>query len=155
MWTSDGLARQTLTPALLDSVKVLQPDGASVSLKSIASITVRQHALFVEVWDPTLFKAVDSAVNKANIPGLSPQREGNALNIPVSRPTSDMRVKIMKSIHDTVEAAKGQVRTARTDGFKSLGGRGEEGTDKIQDATDKATAEFDKLLVTAKKELDK
>lgn len=135
-------------------MKVITPEG-SVSLKSIASITIKNHALHVEAWDPELFKPVEMAVNKANIPGLSPQREGNALHIPVSKPTSDMRKQIMKSIHDTVEAAKGQIRQARTDGMKSLGGRGEEGTEQVQDATDKATVEFEKLLAAAKKELDK
>jgi ribosome recycling factor len=56
---------------------------------------------------------------------------------------------------DTVEAAKQQIRTARTDGLKSLGGRGEEGSDDVQTMTDTNVSEVDALLVKAKKEFEK
>lgn len=93
------------TAALLDSVRVqLVPDEALEPLQSVASVTVRNATLFVEVYDadvgerrpepltsrltlPTQsLKHVESAINKANLPGISPQRhDDRTLKIPIAR----------------------------------------------------------------------
>lgn len=124
-------------------------------LKSVASVTVKQNTLYVDVWDADYIKAVSSAIHSANLPGMSPQQDGNSVRIPVSRPTSEVRTSILKNLHETIEAAKNQVRVSRTEGLKALGGRGEEGTDDIQKLADNATAELEKNMQTAKKELEK
>ncbi|TXT07144.1 hypothetical protein VHUM_03314 [Vanrija humicola] len=147
--------RGRVSPAVLDSIKVTLPDQGGVPLNQVASVTVRSNALFVDVWEPSALKHVESAINKANLPGLSPMRDGAGIKIPVPKPSGEVRTSILKSIHETVEAAKNQIRVARTDGLKALGGRGEDGTDDVQEIVDKATGELDKLVVTAKKELEK
>jgi hypothetical protein len=40
-----------LCEALLDSVKVTIPDQGTIPLNAVASVTVKQNTLFVEVWD--------------------------------------------------------------------------------------------------------
>jgi hypothetical protein len=40
-----------LCEALLDSVKVTIPDQGTIPLNAVASVTVKQSTLFVEVWD--------------------------------------------------------------------------------------------------------
>lgn len=144
----------SLTIAILDNIKVLT-DSGSVPLKSVASVTVKQNTLLVEVWDTDMAKPVSSAIHSANLPGMSPQQDGASIRIPVARPTSEIRTSILKNLHDTVETAKNQVRVARTEGLKALGGRGEEGTDEVQKLADAATADLEKNMATAKKELEK
>jgi ribosome recycling factor len=118
-------------------------------------VTVKANVLTVDVWDSSALKHVESAIHKANLPGISPQRDTTAIRIPVARPTGDVRREILKQLHETLEAAKGQIRIARTDALKALGGRGEEGTDDVQKATDRVSGEIDKLQQSAKKELEK
>ena len=76
-----------MTVAILDTVKVQLPDEPSaVTLNSIASVTVKQNTLFIEVWDTDGMKHVESALHKANLPGLSPQKVNQStLKIPVTR----------------------------------------------------------------------
>ncbi len=143
-----------LTPAILDNIKVVTETG-SVPLKSVASVTAKQNTLLVDIWDADVAKAVSSAIHSANLPGMSPQQDGNSIRIPVSRPTSEVRQSILKNLHETIEAAKNQVRVARTEGLKALGGRGEDGTDDVQKLADAATGELEKSMQTAKKELEK
>ena len=70
-------------------------------MNAVASVTVKQSTLFVEVWDTDVgdhntfimthtyiqaSKHVESAIHKANIPGITPQKMGaNTLKIPVPR----------------------------------------------------------------------
>ncbi|BEI81986.1 hypothetical protein CcaverHIS002_0211460 [Cutaneotrichosporon cavernicola] len=143
-----------VSPAILDNIKVTT-DSGTVSLKSVASVTAKQNTLFVDVWDADTAKAVSSAIHSANLPGMSPQQDGNSIRIPVSRPTSEVRQSILKNLHETIEAAKNQVRVARSDSLKALGGRGEDGTDAVQKLADAATAELEKSMQLAKKELEK
>jgi ribosome recycling factor len=37
--------------AMLDSVKVTLPDQGTIPLNAVASVTIKQNTLFVEVWD--------------------------------------------------------------------------------------------------------
>lgn len=37
--------------ALLDSVKVTLPDQGTIPLSAVASVTIKQGTLYVEVWD--------------------------------------------------------------------------------------------------------
>ncbi|GMK59021.1 hypothetical protein CspeluHIS016_0700360 [Cutaneotrichosporon spelunceum] len=152
----DGVQRGRghVSPAILDTIKV-KTDAGSVALKSVASVTAKQNTLFVDVWDADVAKAVASAIHSANLPGMSPQQDGHTIRIPVSRPTSEVRQSILKSLHETVESAKNQVRVARSEGLKALGGRGEDGTDDVQKLADAATSELEKNMQTAKKELEK
>ncbi|WWC89768.1 uncharacterized protein L201_004694 [Kwoniella dendrophila CBS 6074] len=149
--------RGRVTPALLDSVRVQLPDGpGQCHLNAVASITTKGNTLYVEVWDTDSTKHVESAIHQANLPGISPQKTGaNTLKIPISRPTTEQRAEILKSLSNTVESAKQQIRMARTDGFKHLGGRKSNGTDEIQKLVDDANKDLDGQLVLAKKEFEK
>ncbi|KAL7424130.1 hypothetical protein Q5752_001715 [Cryptotrichosporon argae] len=145
-----------VTPALLDPVKVTLPDQPGlVPLNAVASVTVKGGALIVEVWDKAAEKHVEAALYKANLPGLSIQRDAGAIRIPVTKPTAEIRAALLKHVHDTVETARIQIRQARTDGLKALGGRGEDGADDVQELANKYGGEVDALEVAAKKELAK
>ncbi|WRT67305.1 uncharacterized protein IL334_004273 [Kwoniella shivajii] len=149
--------RGRVTPALLDSVRVHLPDSpGQCHLNAVASITTKGNALYVEIWDTDSTKFVESAIHQANLPGISPQKTGaNTLKIPISRPTTEQRAEILRSLSTTVETAKQQIRMARTEGFKHLGGRKSNGTDEVQKLVDDASKELDGQLVLAKKEFEK
>lgn len=143
--------------ALLDPVRVQLPDyDAAEPLQSVASVTVKQGALWVEVYDPDVsrlspllllsinlsrphscfktLKHVESAIHAANLPGISPQKDSSrTLRIPISRPSSETRTAIEKMIADQGEAAKIRLRGARTDALKALvdkdGRKGKWGTE--------------------------
>lgn len=118
-------------------------------------MTVSKNTLVIEPWDAGSAKHIESALHRANLPGMSPQRDGDLVRIPVAKPTADVRKDIVKSLGETIEAAKNQLRQARTDGIKALGGKGEDGADEVQEALESYSHEIDKLLQTAKKELEK
>lgn len=61
----------------------------------------------------------------------------------------------MKSLGETIESAKQQLRLARMDGIKALGGKGEDGVDEVQEITDGFVKDLEALLGTAKKEFEK
>lgn len=111
--------------------------------------------LLVEAYDSDTVKHVESALHKANLPGMSPQRDGDRIRLPVSRPDTNVRNEIARSLGGTVEDAKNQMRQARSDGIKSLGGKNAEGADEIQSALESKSKEIDEALKTAKKELEK
>jgi ribosome recycling factor len=90
------------------------------------------------------------------MPGLSPQRiDGNTLKIPVSRPTAEQRAQILRNLSTTIESAKQQLRTARSEGMKALGGRGAGGTEDVQEMADGFGGELDGVLSKARKEFEK
>ena len=75
-------------------------DGAVVPLNNIASITVKQNSLFVDVWDatPGTGKAVESAIHSANMPGISPQRMSEtSIKIPISRYASSAFFRVQET----------------------------------------------------------
>ncbi|KAK4686678.1 ribosome recycling factor, partial [Tremellales sp. Uapishka_1] len=134
--------RGRVSPALLDSIKVALPDGGgTVPLNAVASVTVKQMTLYVEVWD-------------TEVGPFDSQNHLHSTDMP-NRPTEVQRSQILKSIADTIEASKQQIRLARTEGLKTLGGRGEEGADEVQELTDGQSKELDELLSRAKKEFEK
>lgn len=149
--------RGRVSPALLDSVRVTIPDTpGTLHLNALASVTTKGNALFVEVWDTASLKQVESAIHAANLPGISPQRmAGTTLKIPIARPTVEQRAEILRQLAETVEAAKTQIRVARTDGFKALGGRKANGTDEVQRVVDEMCKDLDGQLALAKKEFEK
>lgn len=71
------------------------------------------------------------------------------------RPTVEQRSEILKQLNASIESAKNQVRTARTEGFKLVGGKDAQGGDNVQKLANDYGGELDGLLGSAKKELDK
>lgn len=61
----------------------------------------------------------------------------------------------MRNLNTTIEGAKQQVRTARADGLKLVGGKTAQGADGVQDLANDYGKQLDDLLAQAKKEFDK
>ncbi|ORY28289.1 ribosome recycling factor-domain-containing protein [Naematelia encephala] len=146
-----------VTPSLLDGIKVTQKsDGATVPLNRVASITKRGNALIVDVWEHDLVKDIENAINVANLPGINASSVGEtSIKVPIARPSNEQRTQLLKSLAATIETAKTQVRAARVEALRSIGGRGEDGTEQIQKITDDMCAELDGVFAGAKKEFDK
>lgn len=67
----------------------------------------------------------------------------------------EQRTQILKNLNATVEGAKQQVRTARADGLKLVGGKTAQGADDVQDLANEYGKQLDDLLGQAKKEFEK
>lgn len=150
------LPRQPLTPAVLDGIKITSPKG-SAALKSIASITAvpADRALRVEAFDSSTAKSIVTAIRDAHLPGLTPSREGNIVRVAVARPTGEVREGMLRNIHDGIESAKNQVREARVDGLRHLGGRGSEGADAVQEMSEAAVGIMEGMWVGVREEMRK
>ncbi|ORX33728.1 ribosome recycling factor domain-containing protein [Kockovaella imperatae] len=146
-----------LSPSLLDNVRVTTSESeGSHHLNTVASVTVRQGALWVDVWDSTSMKGVESAIKAANLPGVSPLRMSEtSLKIPVSRPTHEQRQEILRQLAQIIETAKNQVRKARSDGINNLGGRKEPGADDVEKLANDFGGQLTDSLNAAKKAFEK
>lgn len=49
--------------ALLDSVKVTLPDQGTIPLTAVASVTIKQGTLYVEVWDTDVSQWIQPQVH--------------------------------------------------------------------------------------------
>jgi ribosome recycling factor len=67
----------------------------------------------------------------------------------------EMRTHILRDLNKTIEGAKNQVRTARADGLKLMGGKTAQGAEDVQDLANDFGKQLDDLLAQAKKELEK
>ncbi|GMK56167.1 hypothetical protein CspeluHIS016_0300070 [Cutaneotrichosporon spelunceum] len=154
----DGIERAhgRLTPAMLDGIKLATPTG-SAALRSIASVTSvpADRALRVEAFDPATAKAVFAAIRDAGIPGLSASKEEGIVRVEVARATGDVRESLARSIHEGLESAKHQIRGARAEGLKALGGRGADGTEEVCEVTEGAVGMLDGMWTGAQEELKK
>ncbi|KLT41399.1 ribosome recycling factor, partial [Cutaneotrichosporon oleaginosum] len=154
----DGVERAhgRLTPAMLDGIKLATPTG-SAALRSLASVTSvpADRALRVEAFDPATAKAVFAAIRDAGIPGLSASKEEGIVRVEVARPTGTVREGLARNIHEGLESAKHQIRGARAEGLKALGGRGSEGADAVCEVTEGAVGVLDGMWVGVREELKK
>ncbi|BEJ11611.1 hypothetical protein CspHIS471_0200710 [Cutaneotrichosporon sp. HIS471] len=154
----DGVERAhgRLTPAMLDGIKLATPTG-SAALRSIASVTSvpADRALRVEAFDPTTAKAVFAAIRDAGIPGLSASKEEGIVRVEVARPMGDVREGLARNIQQGLESAKHQIRGARAEGLKALGGRGADGTNQVCEVTEGAVGVLDGMWVGVREELKK
>ncbi|BEI80907.1 hypothetical protein CcaverHIS002_0200670 [Cutaneotrichosporon cavernicola] len=154
----DGVERAhgRLTPAMLDGIKLATPTG-SAALRSIASVTSvpADRALRVEAFDPTTAKAVFAAIRDAGIPGLSASKEEGIVRVEVARPVGDVREGLARNIQEGLESAKHQIRGARAEGLKALGGRGADGTDQVCEVTEGAVGVLDGMWMGVREELKK
>ncbi|CAD6588752.1 MAG: hypothetical protein TREMPRED_005149 [Tremellales sp. Tagirdzhanova-0007] len=81
--------------------------------------------------------------------------DNQTLMIPISRPTHEQRIALLKQLGSNVENAKNQVRVARQEGMNLLGGRGNVGTEDVQKLANEYGGQLDEVLAQAKKEFDK
>lgn len=148
--------------ALLDSVRV-DYYGAMTPLNQLASIsTPEPRLIMVKPFDRSSVASVEKAIQSADL-GLNPSSDGEIIRIPVPPLTEERRRDLVKMVRKHGEEGKVAVRNHRRDCnslLKDLESEGDASKDdvaralkKIQEMTDAAVADVDRLMETKEKEI--
>jgi ribosome recycling factor len=128
-------------------------------LKECAAITTPDSRLIqVQPWDPGLVKAVEKAIQAANL-GFNPVVDGKLVRIPLPEMSRERRLDFVKTANRLAEEGRVHVRNVRRDVLESLKkAKLPEDENKrlekdIQAATDKAIKDINDQLARKEKDL--
>jgi ribosome recycling factor len=157
-----GLRTGRASASLLEPVTV-EAYGGRMPLNQVATVTVPEsRMLSVQVWDRTLAGAVEKAIRNSGL-GLNPAAEGQVIRVPLPELNEERRRELTKVAHNYAEQARVAVRHIRRDGMDLLKRLEKDGdlsqddsrkqSDLVQQATDQAIVEIDKVLAVKEQEI--
>ncbi|MDC9824630.1 ribosome recycling factor [Devosia sp. ZB163] len=157
-----GLRTGRASASLLEPVQV-EAYGGRMPLNQVATVTVPEsRMLSVQVWDRTLAGAVEKAIRNSGL-GLNPAAEGQVIRVPLPELNEERRRDLTKVAHNYAEQARVAVRHIRRDGMDLLKKLEKDGdisqddsrkqSDLVQQATDAAVADIDKVLAVKEQEI--
>lgn len=131
--TEDWLSRELATvrtgratPAILDSVRV-DAYGVKTPIAQVGSVTVEDaRTLRIVPWDKTLSKALEKAVNDADL-GLSVVVDDSGIRAIFPELTAERRTLLSKLAGEKAEQAKVTLRGHRADAIKEIEASEKEG----------------------------
>lgn len=145
--------------SVLDSIYV-ESYGSMSPIAHVASVSLEDpRTIRVAPWDKGQIKAIEQAINKADI-GISVSSDDAGLRVIFPELTGERRVQIVKLLKDRVEDAKITMRKAREAVVTDLKNAEKDGVlsedehfkakEELQKLVDNANAKFDEI--SAKKE---
>ncbi|MEZ5691843.1 MAG: ribosome recycling factor [Rickettsiales bacterium] len=157
-----GLRTGRANTALLDHVQV-EAYGSMAPLNTVANVAVPEpHLLSVQVWDGSMVKAVEKAINAAGL-GLNAAADGQMVRVPIPPLSQERRVELSKVAGKYSENAKIAVRNVRRDGMDTLKKQEKDGdiskdehakqSDVIQKLTDEFIKKIDEAQAVKEKEI--
>ena len=157
-----GLRTGRANAALLDHIQV-DAYGSMVALNTVSNISVPEpHLLSVQVWDKSVVKGVEKAINAAGL-GVNAIADGTTVRVPIPPLSQERRVELTKIASKYAESGKVAVRNIRRDGneaLKKLEKDGEISKDEhkkregdIQKLTDEFIKKIDEALAVKDKEI--
>ena len=149
-------------PAILNKVKV-DYYGVPTPINQMAGISVPEARLIViQPWDISILKEIEKAILASDI-GINPNNDGKVIRLTFPELTEERRKELVKDIKKMAEEAKVGVRNSRRDGIdlaKKSQKDGEmtedelkQAENKIQEMTDKAINEIDKIFSVKETEI--
>lgn len=136
--------------------------GQIMTVKQLASLSISQREIQINVWDKSVMSAVMGAINDAKL-GFSFQNEGNIIRAFLPQLSSERREEVSKIARKTAEEFRVQVRGRREDVNKKIKAAEDNGElteddsftckKKIQDLVDKANSEIENFLENKIKEI--
>lgn len=149
------------TSAILDSITV-DSYGSQSPIAHVGTVSMEDaRTLRIAPWDKTQVKAIEGAIQKANL-GLSVTTDDGGLRVIFPELTGERRQQIIKLLKDKLEEARISLRKEREEviaDLKKLEKEGELSEDdvfkskeELQKRVDEANAKFDALA--AAKEAD-
>lgn len=146
-------------PALLDKITV-DYYGTATPVPQVGTISVPEaRTIVIQPWDASIIKEIEKAILASDL-GLTPNNDGKVIRLNFPPLTEERRKEIVKQVKKICEDTKVSVRSIRRDAIENFKKalKNKEITEDdmkaaekdIQDLTDKAVAEIDKL--TKKKE---
>ena len=153
-----GIHTGKATPSMVEGV-VVDAYGSQMRLKECAAITTPDARLIqVQPWDPGLVKAVEKAIQAANL-GFNPMVDGKLVRIPLPEMSRERRQDFVKTANRLAEEGRVHVRNVRRDALENLKkaklpeDEGKRLEKDIQAATDKAIKDSNDHLARKEKDL--
>ena len=151
------------TSAVLDSITV-ESYGSQTPIAHVGTVSMEDaRTIRVSPWDKTQTKAIEGALQKANI-GLSISTDENGLRVIFPELTGERRVQIIKLLKDKVEDARISLRKEREVVIANLKTQEKEGTlsedevhkakEELQKLVDLANACFEALAIIKEKDIN-
>jgi ribosome recycling factor len=148
--------------AVFDKVQV-DYYGSMTPVSQVATVSVPEARMIViQPWDKTLIKAIESAINKADL-GFNPSNDGNVIRINVPALTEELRKTYVKDAKNIAEQARVAIRNIRRESNDSLKKAlkssditeddEKSGLADIQKLTDDSINEINKILDEKEKEI--
>ncbi len=153
-----GIHTGKATPSMVEGV-VVDAYGSQMRLKECAAITTPDARLIqVQPWDPGLVKAVEKAIQAANL-GFNPMVDGKLVRIPLPEMSRERRQDFVKTANRLAEEGRVHVRNVRRDALENLKkaklpeDEGKRLEKDIQAVTDKAIKDINEHLARKEKDL--
>ncbi len=128
--------------------------GTPTPIKQLGNISVPEaRILMISVWDVSALKAVEKAINEANI-GINPQNDGKVIRLIFPELTEARRKDLCKEIRSMSENTKIALRNARRDANDAVKKLKKDNV-VTEDEVAVCEKEIDKLLAEAVAEIDK
>ncbi len=149
--------------SMLDGVKV-EYYGTMTPLNQVATLNVPDPRLItIKPWEKSLIPQIEKAIKAQSELGLNPVSDGEQVRLPIPPLTQERRKDLVKLIKKLAEEAKVALRSARREANETLkeftdsGDIAEDderqGLKKVQELTDKSTAQVDEILAKKEKEI--
>ena len=149
-------------PAILNKIKI-DYYGVPTPISQVAGISVPEARLIViQPWDLGILKEIEKEILKSDI-GINPNNDGKVIRLSFPELNEERRKELVKDIKKMAEDCKVAVRNARRDGIDQAKKEQKDGEmtedelkqaeNKIQDLTDKAIEEIDKVLSNKENEI--
>ena len=149
-------------PAILNKVKI-DYYGTPTPINQVAGISVPEARLIViQPWDISVLKEIEKAILTSDI-GINPNNDGKVIRLTFPELTEERRKELVKDIKKMAEECKVAVRNTRRDGIDQAKKEQKDGEmteddlkqaeSKIQELTDKAIEEIDKVLANKENEI--
>ena len=128
--------------------------GTPTPIKQLGNISVPEaRILMISVWDVSALKAVEKAINEANI-GINPQNDGKVIRLIFPELTEARRKELCKEIKAMGENTKIALRNARRDANDAIKKLKKDNV-VTEDEVSVCEKEIDKMLAEAVSEVDK
>lgn len=128
--------------------------GTPTPIKQLGNISVPEaRVLMISVWDVSALKAVEKAINEANI-GINPQNDGKVIRLIFPELTEARRKELCKEIKAMGENTKIALRNARRDANDAIKKLKKDNI-VTEDEVSVCEKEIDKMLAEAVAEVDK
>ena len=149
-------------PAILNKVKI-DYYGTPTPINQVAGVSVPEARMIViQPWDISILKEVEKAILASDI-GINPNNDGKVIRLVFPELTEERRRELAKDLKKMAEESKIVVRNIRRDSIDSAKKSQKDGEmtedelktaeNKIQELTDNATKEIDRLLENKENEI--
>jgi ribosome recycling factor len=157
-----GLRTGRANASLLDHIQV-EAYGAMMPLNQVSTVSVPEPRLLsVQVWDKSVVKAVEKAINAASL-GVNAIADGQLVRVPIPELSQERRTELTKIAGKYAESGKVAIRNIRRDGMDALKKMEKDGdiskdehakqSEGIQKITDEFIKKIDEALAVKEKEI--